>query len=262
MNAKWIRPFPPFRLADDLCYVGTDGGPAYLLATGDGLVMIDASYPETFSSVTAGIRQMGYDPADIRHILLTHGHLDHVGGAAALAAETKAKIYIGAPDADAVAGKNDLIFADGETIADVPYFTPDVLLSDGDVLRFGNTEIRCVSTAGHTAGAMSLFFPVHLAGKEYRAGMFGGAGLNTLTAAYLDRHGLPRALRSDYLRSIEKIYGEPVEFHVGNHLSDNRSREKMKRVGEEPNPFLAENTYRSFLETKRTAALELFRKEP
>ena len=250
----------PCRMADSLYHIGVEKGPSYLLETSDGLVLIDTAFPKTFDLLLEHIRKIGKDPHDIRHILHTHGHYDHIGATRALVELSGAKTYIGAGDEDAVTGKKNLTYAAelGEEYREI--FEPDVILHDGDVLKFGDTEIKVVATPGHTAGTLSFFFPLNVNGKPYRAGMFGGAGHNTLTREYLNRYSLPISLRTDYLKSIDKIAKEKVEFHIGNHLSDNDFHEKAKRMqaGAEENLFLTENTYYSFLERKRQQAVERF----
>ena len=92
----------------------------------------------------------------------------------------------------------------------------------------------------------------------HRAGMFGGAGLNTLTDEYLLNHGLPISMRDQYLNSIERLLTQNVELHIGNHLDDNNSRKKLLQLNREENPFVSDNTYYDFLKYKRKKAIGLF----
>lgn len=251
----------PTRLCDDLYHIGVRGGPCYALDTSDGLVLIDTAFPESFPLILQNLASIGKSPSNIKHIIHTHGHIDHVGSTKKLVELSGAKTYIGREDLCAVTGKNDLIFAKELGMEFTDTFIPDVMLGDGDTLTVGNTRFRFVSTPGHTAGTMSLFFDVHVNEKKHLAGMFGGAGLNTLTKEYLESHGLPLSVRDRFLESIDKIMNEPVEFHVGNHLSDNHTHEKILRLGKGANPFLAENTYQSFLIKRKAQALEAFARD-
>lgn len=260
MKEYWKYRIPPFRLSDELYHVGTHNGPTYLLDTCEGIVLIDTGYPQTLYLVLENIRALGFDPYSIKHIIHSHGHIDHMGGTRALVELTGARTYIGRGDEDAAAGRNELNAAkEVDCVYEEP-FEPDVIISDGDVLSFGETEIRFVSTPGHTIGTMSMFFDVHVGGKAYKAGMFGGAGLNTLTDEYLEKYGLSYDMREMYLESIEKLLKEKVEFHIGNHLGDNGSPEKMLHTDDEENPFLRQNTYYEFLEHKKEKAMKLFNK--
>lgn len=259
---RYLRDIAPCPMADSFYYIGVSGGPSYLLETSDGLVLIDTAFPQSFPLLLEHMRKLGKDPRQIRHIIHTHGHYDHAGSTRALVALSGAKTYIGQGDEDAVMGKNGLMYAAefGQTFRET--FVPDVLLRDGDILRFGDTELRIVATPGHTAGTLSFFFPLKVNGRPYLAGLFGGAGLNTLSRAYLTRYGLPLSMRETYLQSIDKIAGEPVAFHIGNHIEDNNFPEKAPRIGETENPFLTDNTYLPFLQRKKRQALERFAADP
>lgn len=70
----------------------------YLIKTNDGLVLVDAAWPNKADAILEGVRQTGHDPADIKHLLLTHGHVDHAGSAAEIRRRTGAKVYVHAAD--------------------------------------------------------------------------------------------------------------------------------------------------------------------
>lgn len=201
---------------------------------------------------------MGFDVRDVKHIVHSHGHYDHIGATNDIVKLSRAKTYIGLGDEDAVRGVNDLIWVTKAPTenANELYFEPDVIIKDGDVFKFGNTEMRFVATPGHTAGVMSIFFNVHHGGKEYLAGMFGGAGYGSMQIEYLDSRGLPHSLREDYVRSINRIIGEPVEVHIGNHPNNNNQISKADRKTEEYNPFVEEKTWVSFLTAQRDAFIQ------
>lgn len=258
MKEYWKYRMPPFQLADNLYHVGTSKGPSYLLDTKDGIALIDTGYPQTFYLLLENIRALGFNPYGIRHIIHSHGHIDHMGGTRALVEMTGAKTYLGRGDADAAAGRNEL-HAARETgcIYEEP-FEPDVIIDDGDILNLGGTEITFLSTPGHTYGTVSMFFDVPSGGRMYRVGMFGGAGLNTLTDEYLSRYGLPQSMRDQYLNSIARLLEQRVELHIGNHLDDNNSRKKLLQLNREENPFVSDNTYYDFLKYKREKAIALF----
>lgn len=253
-NDEYIK---PHRITDEYYYIGTFKGPANLLVTGDGLVLIDTSYPESLEVLLDNIRELGFDPMDIKHIIHTHGHLDHIGCTNALVRMTGAKTYLGAADAEYIADGNPIrsdIYA--------PYsFVPDVALQDGDVIDFGGTEIRFVATPGHTRGVMSLFMTLHDRGEPYLAGMFGGAGLNTLSDKFFEDGRFPKTMRDLYIASVDKIIDEPVDIHLGNHIGDNGGKIKMKWDGEGVNPYIANNTWRSFLSYRREKVVALIRGE-
>ncbi len=260
MNIDEIK-MPMCKMADNFYHIGVRGGPCYMLESAEGLVLIDTSFSCALPTLLQNISDIGKRAEDITHIIHTHGHFDHVGSTSALLRLCNARTYIGEGDEDCVMGKSPLLYA-GEAVEElVEPFVPDVIVNDGQILDLGDTKIKFVSTPGHTMGTLSLFFDVRVNGKAQRAGMFGGAGLNTLSRAYLEENRLPISMQKDFIRSIDKILGEQVEFHIGNHLSDNNYHEKILRMNEKQNPFLAENTYKSFLLKRKSQAIELFARD-
>ena len=137
-----------------------------------GVVVIDAGMPRQARRIVNKIRALGYSPADVRLILLTHGHIDHAGSAVALKRLTGAPIAMHRADARLTAtrdlkippGRSGAIDAAGAVlrafgwIVPLETFTPDVWLDDGMVLRDFGIAARVVYTPGHTAGSVSLAF--------------------------------------------------------------------------------------------------------
>lgn len=224
---------PPFRMAGNLYFVGTYAASSHMLDTGDGLILIDIGYAESADVVIDSLSILGYDVADVKYILLSHGHYDHSDGVPAIVARSGAKVFMFEADNKYLKG-----------------FTPDVYLHDGDVIRLGNTEILCLATPGHTEGTASFFFNITENGRTYRAGMFGGAGTKQLTKAYLDRHGLSYNLRGQFFRSVERLRGEHVDLFVGNHSWQNHTRENYeKSLTSAENPFIDPTRWGEFLDS-------------
>ena len=184
-----------FKIFDRLYCIGDKGASSYIIDSGEGLVMIDTGYLEGSDKLIASMTELGLSLSNVKHIVHTHGHIDHFGATKKLVSLTNAKTYLGAPDRAAANGEKEMSFAKELGMEFTEYFEPDVLLYDGDVLTFGDINIKCVATPGHTAGAFSYFFT--LGGKRF--GIHGGAGLNTLVSSYLDKMELPYALRIDFL---------------------------------------------------------------
>ena len=233
----------PFCMAGNIYFVGTHKASSHMIDTGDGLILIDVGYEETADVVVESLSILGFDVKDVKYILISHGHGDHSDGAPKIKSLSGAKIFMHDADNRYLNG-----------------FLPDVYLHDGDVIKLGNTEILCLHTPGHTAGVMSFFFNITENGKTYRAGMFGGAGVNQLKKAYLDRRGmLPLAWRADYLASLERLRGEHVDVFIGNHVGNNHTHEKYEKMLENPseNPFINEADWRIFLDRCETKLEEM-----
>ncbi len=235
----WEGYMEPFRIFGNLYFIGTRFVSVHMLDTNDGLVLIDSGYPQCVYLTLENIRKLGFNPYDIKHIVITHGHYDHLGGARAIKELTGAKIYLGKEDVDYANGTRDLTWAKELGYEYYEMFEPDVLISDGDVITFGNNSIRFVHTPGHTEGCKSLFFDVTDGENTYKVAMFGGAGMNSISYDFLDKYGLPHSLRDDLVCSLQRVRDEKVDILIGNHPGDAQTQQKYERIlaGEE-NPFL------------------------
>ena len=224
----WEGKLEPFRIIGNVYFVGTFQASCHLIDTGDGLILIDPGYSNTFYLVLRSIYELGFDPADIRYIIHTHWHGDHTEATAALVDLCGAKTFIGREDAEKVQ----------------VHFVPDVLISEGDTLSLGNTTISFVETPGHTKGTISFFFNVQEGEKVYRVGMFGGAGANTLAQGRFDYADC----REDYRKSLHRLQKETVDVFIGNHVWNNDTAVKgewLRKTGE--NRFIDPTLWHTFL---------------
>ena len=222
----------PFQIFDNLHYVGIEWVSCYLLVTTDGLILIDSLYGDHIDTAIDGIRSLGYDPADLKYVLATHGHFDHVGGAARFQETYGARV--GMTEADWQLAETPPGNPDYEI--DVP--VRDMVIADGDTLELGDTEIRFYVTPGHTEGVLSMEFPVRDGGEEHRAFVFGGVGLNF--------EGVHRTnLYLDSVARIQKLaaeQGNPIEVNISNHASMGRIFERAEQLASradgDPHPFV------------------------
>ena len=220
----------PFKIFGNLYFVGTEPASTHLIDTGEGLILIDTGYQHSLYLVINNIWELGFSPYDIKYLLHTHGHIDHMGATRALAELTGAKTFIGEPDRDYVNGKLPLTYAEELNMTFKETFEADVLINDGDVIKLGNTEFDCVATPGHTPGAMSYFFNVTDGEETFRAGLHGGMGINTLSAEYLNKYHLPFSLRDDFRNSMLRLNEQKVDIFLGNHMQHNHTLEKREKI--------------------------------
>ena len=247
-----------FKMFDNLYCIGNKGASSYIVDTKNGLLMFDTGYLEGSDRLLSSMEELGLSPAHIRWIVHTHGHIDHFGATKKIVSLTHAKTYLGAPDRAAANGEKELSFARELGMEFTEYFEPDVLIYDGDVLTFGDINVRCVATPGHTEGTFSYFFT--LDGK--RMGLHGGAGLNTLVGAYLDKMGLPYGLRIDYLDSMDKLKKEPIDVFLGNHLGQNDTAGKYERLmAGDADAFVDPEGWIAFLDGCKKRLEDLMEKE-
>ena len=219
----------PFRVIGNVYFVGTFPASAHLIDTRDGLILIDTGYSDTLFLLVNSIYKLGFSPYDVKYIIHTHWHRDHTQATAAFVHMTGAKTMIGEKDEEKA----------------LPFFTPDILLKDGDTVSLGNVSIKIMETPGHTRGTISFFFDTEDNGKTYRVGMFGGAGANTL---HKDAFDYPDC-REGYRNSLERLRREKVDVFIGNHVWNNDTEKKaeiLRKTGE--NPFIDGTLWNTFLD--------------
>lgn len=151
-------PAPPARLYGNTYYVGTCTVSVLLVTSPQGHVLVDAATEAAVPSILANIRALGFRPEDIRWIVTSHEHFDHVGGLAALAKATGAKVALSAPAAAVIAsGKVDPADSQAAVLTDHD-FAPvkaDRIVTTGDAVRVGPLRLTMMATPGHTTGSSS-----------------------------------------------------------------------------------------------------------
>jgi metallo-beta-lactamase class B len=256
----WEFAVEPFRILGNLYYVGNQNVSSHLIDTGQGLILLDTAFPQTVYLLLESVHRLGFSPDEIHTIVHCHGHYDHFGGTRAVVELTGARTALGSADLEILTRRPELSWAPEYGVEFYETFDLDLPLDDGDQLSLGNTTIECVSIPGHTPGAMAYFFQVEDGGQSYRAGIHGGPGLNTLTAEYLDKYGLPHSRRADYMRSLARLQEQEVDVFIGAHPGQNQTLAKRARMGEGSNPFVdpaAWPAYLADLERNARAALGL-----
>jgi metallo-beta-lactamase class B len=154
--AEWNAPQAPFRLYGNSWYVGTGGLSSVLIDTGNGLILLDAGLPQSAAEIAAHVRALRHDVREIRWILVSHGHFDHVGGVAALQRMSGARVAASARNAEALRlggpVQDDPQFGYHSTFPAVKTVVP---IADGGSITLGNVVLTAHATPGHTPGATS-----------------------------------------------------------------------------------------------------------
>ena len=239
MRSPWLWEVAPFRIVDNLYYVGNKDVSCHLFDTGEGLLLLDASYTQAAYMLFESIRALGFDPADIKWIIHSHGHLDHFGCTRILVEKYGCKTYFPEIDLPLLNERADLNWHEEFSQNYEPpydtYFVPDILVRPGDVLQFGNTKVELYDAGGHTPGTLALRFTLP---GGLKAAMHGGLGANTLSGEYSKKKNLGNTWREAYIRNARALRGLEVDIVLGNHPGQTRTFEKMERLGEEKNPFI------------------------
>lgn len=156
--AAWNAPRAPFKLFGHSYYVGVDGLSSVLIDTGNGLILLDGGLPQSAAVIAENIRALGFDVDDVQWIALSHPHYDHVGGVAALARISGAKVA-------ASTGAMEALHSGAATAADPQYgygyetrFPPIAsveAIGNGDSINLGTITLTAHHTPGHTPGGAS-----------------------------------------------------------------------------------------------------------
>ena len=250
----------PFQMADDLYYVGDRLVCVHLIRTDEGLILLDAGYPCAKHLLMESIIRLGFDPADVRWIILTHAHFDHYGAANEFRNLYGTKVAISAADAKSMREMpHRAVGSSSESYQLLPVI--DRELEDGEIFEFGGKKIRCVLTPGHTIGTMSFFFDVTDNGKTYLAGQFGGAGVGALELPYTLYYELPHDMAQRMVDSMDVVKDEPVAVHLGNHPYNSHTLEKRERqLKEGGNPFIDESSWKEFVADIRAKSVKIIAK--
>lgn len=149
-DTPWLLSHAPFRVAPRVYYVGNSWVGAYLVDTSDGLILIDTTLFESVYQVLESIWELGFDARDIKHILLTHCHIDHSGGVNQIAGISGAKVWLSREDARFCNHEANLSL--GKLFKLAP-FEADCYYDDASPIVLGDVIVRTRLTPGHHAGS-------------------------------------------------------------------------------------------------------------
>lgn len=255
----------PFNLYGPVWYVGDEWVCVHLIDTGDGLLLIDSGNFGAEAMLIYSIWKAGFDPTDVKWIIHSHGHLDHIGAARFFKNMFGTKLYLSEPDAKDFRERPWISQVQNSNNICDALFTPDVEIRDGDVLTFGNITFEFYLCPGHTDGVISFFFEADGPEGVKRFGYYGGFGFNTLRKEYLAEIGDPECHMWDtYLNSLQKVRDQKVEIMLGNHCNNNDTLGRRKRQIENPqgpNPFVDDKQWAAYLDQKRDELLDFIKKQ-
>ena len=225
----------PFQVFDNLYYVGSKWVSSWLLVSDQGLILFDSLYGDLTEIVVEGIRKLGFDPDDVRYLIVSHAHYDHVGGARRFQDEFGAVVMM--TEADWNMTTEPPIFQD------YPIPIRHLSASDGSTLNLGRTRLRFFQTPGITNGVLSTRFTVYDNGYPHDAFLFGGAGL--------DFTGLEQT--ELYINSVRRLMQlEGIEVNIPNHPESAEIFERYEilqdRSDGDPHPFVDPESWAAWLD--------------
>lgn len=242
-NEIWNMEVEPFQVSRHIYYVGTAYVGCYLIESSEGLILLDQGFSETVFMTFESIRKLGFDPKAIKHLLISHGHVDHCGGTRLIKEYTGAKVYMSKIDYDMMKEHPEWVSLGNVNFLD---FDVDEFFSDDRLLCFGDITIRTKLTAGHTPGTTSFFIEDYdNSGRKYIAAMHGGLGFNTMREAFFEKYpAWPRDLSVKYKRAMEALIGEKVDIPLPSHPPQVPIMDKAGAYKDgEANPFICRDGF-------------------
>jgi len=166
--ADWSKPFQPFRIAGNLYYVGTYDLSCYLITTPQGHILINTGLANSAKTIKANVKTLGFKFSDIKVLLTTQAHYDHLGAMAEIKKQTGAQFMVDELDAQVAAdgGQSDYAFGSkGSTFAPIK---ANRLLHNNEKIALGDMKLVILHHPGHTKGSCSYLFNVKDVKHTYR----------------------------------------------------------------------------------------------
>jgi metallo-beta-lactamase class B len=243
----WTEPFPPFRIADNLYYVGSKGLANYLITTPQGNILINSDLEANVPLIQESIEKLGFKFKDTKILLISQGHWDHDAASAKIKEMTGAKYMVMDADVPVVesGGKSD--FQYGNTPTSLYRATKvDRVLHDGDEVSLGGIVLVAHLTPGHTKGCTTWTMKVTQGGKTFNVVIVGGTGVNP-GYKLLHNSEYPQ-IAQDYERAFSTLQSLPCDIFLGAHGAYFGMDEKypLLKAGA-ANPFVDPNGYKDFV---------------
>jgi metallo-beta-lactamase class B len=241
---SWNQPVAPFKIIDNIYYVGASDITSYLITTPKGHILIDSGFPETVAQVTANIAKLGFQLADVKIILNSHAHYDHAGGIAELKRLTKAKVFVSDGDAPLFrsGGLGDPNYDDKYPFEAI---IPDGTFRDGKQIKLGGVSLRANITAGHTPGCTTWTTTAKEQKVKYNVAFI----CSTSAPGYrlIDNPKYPNIV-ADYQATFARLKKMPVDIFLASHGNAFDLLEKVAKLNQGgPNPFIDPAGYRAYL---------------
>jgi metallo-beta-lactamase class B len=250
MTVAWNKPTEPFKIIDNVYYVGTNGLASYLITSPQGHILVDTVMPEATSQIKASIEKLGFKVSDIKYLLNTHAHIDHTGGFAEMKQASGAQMVAGEADKPLLEGG----YYPGqreETLLQFPPVKVDRTVREGDKVTVGDVTLTARATPGHSPGCTSWEFAVKDGGATHSVLIFCSAtvALNRLV-------GSPThpGIVDDYRKTFARAKDMKVDVLLAPHPEMYKMAEKRARIADgAPNPFVIPGEFNAYAATLEKA---------
>jgi metallo-beta-lactamase class B len=216
-SSDWTTPVAPFRIADNLYYVGSKDLASYLIVTPKGDILINSSLESSIPLIKSSVEQLGFKFKDIKILLISHAHFDHDAGSAELIRQTGAKYMVMEGDVSVVESGGVTDFAYWKD--PYPPAKVDRRLHGGDTVELGGTVLTAHKTAGHTRGCTTWTLIAKDRGRPLNVVIVGSWNVNP-GWRLVERGGQTVSypgIADDYRHTFATLKGLPCDVFLGAH---------------------------------------------
>ena len=235
-QTDWNKPFPPHKVIGNVYFVGTTELGSFLITTPEGHILINSDFETTVPVIRASVEKLGFRFTDIKILLGSHAHGDHMEGDAMVKELTAARVMAMEQDVPALrkmmpGGKPHPI---------------DKILHDGDEVTLGGTTLVAHLTAGHTKGCTTWTMKAKEGDKTYNVVILGSIGVNP-GYILVNNKDYPQ-IADDYVRSFKVLRALPCDVFIASHGRFYDLASKFPKLGNGPNPFIDPDGYKAHLD--------------
>lgn len=257
----WTEPFPAFRIAGNLYYVGSRGLASYLITTPEGHILINSNMDANVPMIQKSMESLGFKFSDVKILLISHAHYDHCGGSAMIKRLTGAKYMVMDGDVDVVesGGKSDFQYGNDPTTLYAPAKV-DRVLRDGDEVKLGDATLKAHLTPGHTKGCTTWTMKVNDGSKLRDVVIVGSPNVNP--GYQLVRNTVYPRMTEDYEQTFHVLRSLPYDYFLGAHGSyfDLESKYAKLKAGVST-AFIDPGGYKVYVEEREQAFRRELRKQ-
>jgi metallo-beta-lactamase class B len=253
ISPDWTRPFPPFRIAGNLYYVGSADLASYLVDTPEGLILINSNLASSPPLIRKSVESLGFKWSGVKILLISHAHYDHCAGSAEILKETGAKYEVMDADVSVVesGGKTDFQYGSDKT----NWYSParvDHVLHDGDTVSLGGTVLTAHLTAGHTRGTTTWTMDERENGRVLQVVIVGSPNVNP-GYKLVGNKTYPQ-IASDYKHEFAVLQALPCDVFLGAHGGYFDLQEKYARFKSgDRNAFIDPGGYKAYIADRKQA---------
>ena len=258
LRGRPSEPVEPYQVIDNIYYVGAVGISSHIVVTPEGLILLDTGTDQMLPGIRSNIEKLGYTLQDVKIIVSSHAHWDHVEGHAAMKELTGAQVMALGEDATAIGNGIDNSAAGAQGWNPVKV---DRVLKDRDTITLGGVTMQAHLTPGHIKGTTTWTTTVKENGKSYRVVFVGGTGINRgVKLLGNTRHP---GIVEDYAQTFRVLKEIEVDVFLAQHPSMYGMDEKLERLqtGAKDNPFIDPQGYLRFVEQEEGRYLKQLEEE-